>query len=476
METRSSEQLTPRQIVAALDRYIVGQDAAKRAVAIALRNRWRRQQIGDDLRDEIMPKNIIMIGPTGVGKTEIARRLARLARAPFLKVEASKFTEVGYVGRDVESMIRDLVELGIDLVKQEYEARVEASARESAEERLLDLLVQQIVTERPPLDPQEDSQKTFIVAADGVAQSSDGPPKDKRELLRLKLRAGDLDDEYVELEFTEQPQLPVMDIFRDSGPQQQGAHDQMDLGKMFGQMFPARRRRKRLPVGDALKLLMKEEAGRMVDMDQITEEALERTQQHGIIFLDEIDKICGRAGESRQGPDVSREGVQRDLLPIVEGSTVTTKYGVVKTDHILFIAAGAFHVTKPSDLIPELQGRFPIRVELDSLTREDFVRILREPKNSLTRQYAELLRTEGLVIEYDEGTIETLAEMAWRVNEQLENIGARRLHTIMEKVFEELSFAAPEMHDQDRFVLTADYIHQRLEGILQNEDLSRYVL
>ncbi len=464
-QARAQENLTPREFVEALDRYIIGQHAAKRAVAVALRNRWRRQQLDEDLRDEVLPKNIIMIGPTGVGKTEIARRIAKLVRAPFLKIEASKFTEVGYVGRDVESMIRDLVELGINLVKAEAEERVEARAREIAEERLLDLL-EEHTSERAPLDARETNRKTFIVSNDGIIQS-DEIPRDKRELLRFRLKAGEFDDQYVEFE-TADNHNPVIEIFTG----QQGM-EEMDLSNMLGNIFPKRRKRKRVKVKNALEMLMQEEASRLVDMEQIIQEALYRTQQSGIIFLDELDKVAGR--ESAHGPDVSREGVQRDLLPIVEGSSVSTKYGVVKTDHILFIAAGAFHVAKPSDLIPELQGRFPIRVELESLTQEDFLRILTEPKNSLTRQYVELLRTEGLNITFDDGAIAAIAEMAFRVNENLENIGARRLHTIMENVFETLSFEAPELKDSE-FRITAEYVRERLEGILKNEDMSRYIL
>jgi ATP-dependent HslUV protease ATP-binding subunit HslU len=465
MEFDTEQDLTPREIVGKLDRYIVGQNDAKRAVAIALRNRWRRRQVGDELRDEIMPKNIIMIGPTGVGKTEIARRLARLARAPFLKVEASKFTEVGYVGRDVESMVRDLLELGIDLVKSEAEDKVEERAREAAEERIIDKL-QGRMSSRPPLDQSDDERKTFIAGVDGVVQSDDGP-RDERDLLRDALREGEFDDEYIEIEVSEQHN-PMMDAFSN----QPGMED-MDLGNVLGNIFPNRRKKKRVKVSDAMRLLVKEESQRLIDMDQITQEALRRTQEGGIIFLDELDKIAGR--ESKQGLDVSREGVQRDLLPIVEGSSVTTKHGVVKTDHILFIAAGAFHVSKPSDLIPELQGRFPIRVELRSLTQHDFQRILTEPKNSLTRQYQELLKPEGLTVRFEDDSIETIAEMATRVNESLENIGARRLHTIMERVFDELSFDAPE-RDEGEFVITSDYVRQRLDGILEDEDLSRYIL
>lgn len=459
------QDLTPREIVAELDRYIVGQHPAKRAVAVALRNRWRRRQVSEELRDEIMPKNIIMIGPTGVGKTEIARRLARLARAPFLKVEASKFTEVGYVGRDVESMVRDLLDLGINLVKAEAEKKVELRAREAAEDRILEKLEGRISARRP-LDRSDDDRKTFIAGADGVVQSDAGP-LDERELLRRRLRDGELDQEYVEVEVSEQHN-PMADIFA----KQPGMED-MDLGGVLGNIFPKRKKRKRIKVGEAIDILTNEEASRLIDMDQIIAEALERTAQGGIIFLDEIDKIAGR--ESKHGPDVSREGVQRDLLPIVEGSSVSTKHGVVKTDHILFIAAGAFHVSKPSDLIPELQGRFPIRVELTSLTQQDFRRILTEPQNSLTRQYVELLKPEGLEIRFDDEAIDTIAEMAFRVNENLENIGARRLHTIMEQVFEELAFEAPDMEDS-HVQITADYVRAKLVDILQDEDLSRYIL
>jgi ATP-dependent HslUV protease ATP-binding subunit HslU len=468
MKFEPKHDMTPREIVEKLDRYIIGQEDAKRAVAVALRNRWRRQQIDEELRDEVMPKNIIMIGPTGVGKTEIARRLAKLAKAPFLKLEATKFTEVGYMGRDVESMVRDLVDVAINLVKEEAQEQVEDRAREIAEDRILEQL-QGRVSPRGPLDESEDDeQSTFIVGDEGVRESAEGPT-DERELLRQRLRDGEFDDEYVEVELTEQ-QNPMVDVFAG----QPGAKDMdMDLNDMLGNIFPQQAEQKRIKVEEALPRLVQQESDRLIDMDQIRQEALERAEQNGIIFLDEIDKIAGR--DTEKSPDVSRQGVQRDLLPIVEGSSVSTKYGVIQTDHILFIAAGAFNVSKPSDLIPELQGRFPIRVELRSLTEEDFSRILTEPQNSLTRQYVELLKPEGVDIEFEDEAIETLAEMAYRVNETTENIGARRLHTVMEKVFEELSFDAPEM-DEDEFVVTPEYVREKLEGILEDVDLSRYIL
>jgi ATP-dependent HslUV protease ATP-binding subunit HslU len=466
MQFDADPDQTPREIVEQLDRYIVAQDDAKRAVSVALRNRWRRQQIDEDLRDEIMPKNIVMIGPTGVGKTEIARRLARLARAPFLKVEATKFTEVGYMGRDVESMVRDLVDASINLVKSEAESQVEDRAREIAEDKILDQ-IEGRVSSRKSLDPDDqDGPKTFIAGDDGVRESDEGPT-DERELLRQRLRNGEFDDEYVEIEVTEQ-QNPMMDAFAG----QPGMED-MDLSNVLGNIFPKQAKRKRVKVKEALPQLIQEESSRLVDMDQIKQEALERAEQNGIIFLDEIDKIAGR--ETEKSPDVSREGVQRDLLPVVEGSSVSTKHGVVNTDHILFIAAGAFNVSKPSDLIPELQGRFPIRVELKSLTQDDFRKILTEPQNSLTRQYAELLKPEGVEVEFTDDAVQTLAEMAYRVNETLEDIGARRLHTVMEKVFEDLSFEAPEM-EEDSVTITPEYVRDQLEGVLEDVDLSRYIL
>ncbi len=431
---------TPREIVSELDRYIVGQHRAKRAVAIALRNRWRRQQVPEPLRDEITPKNILMIGPTGVGKTEIARRLARLARAPFVKVEASKFTEVGYVGRDVESMVRDLVRVAVAMVQEEEERRVAARAEEVAEERVLDLLL-----------------------------PGHGADSTTRERLRRMLRSGALDERIVEVEVPAQGPAPAMEIFTGQGLEEMG----IQLQDMLGSLFPKRRKRKSVRVPEALEILKEQEASRMVDPEKVTEVALDRAQNHGIIFIDEIDKIASREGG--RGPDVSREGVQRDILPIVEGCTVHTKYGVVKTDHILFIAAGAFHMSKPSDLIPELQGRFPIRVELDPLGKEEFVRILTEPQNALTRQYQALLRTEGVELEFTEDAVEEIAEMAARVNERTENIGARRLHTILEKVLEEVSFQAPDIGSA-RVVIDRAYVRERLADVVDDADVSRYIL
>ena len=444
--------MTPREIVSELDRYIVGQRAAKRAVAIALRNRWRRQQVPEDLRDEIAPKNIIMIGPTGVGKTEISRRLAKLANAPFLKVEASKFTEVGYVGRDVESIIRDLVDLGIAMVKAEEKDKVVRRAREVAEERLLDLLLPTGPATAAPAD-----------AAAGAAASSTS-----RETFRRWLREGKLDDRMVELEVTRNVS-PMVEILTPQGMEEM----ELNVKELFSNILPKKTKKSRLPVPEALEQLTSEEASRLVDMDYVTREAVRRVEQSGIVFLDEIDKIAGREG--MHGPDVSRQGVQRDLLPIVEGSTVNTKHGMVRTDHILFIASGAFHMAKPSDLIPEFQGRFPIRVELDALTRADFVRILTEPRNALVTQYVALMATENVRLSFADDAVDEIARIAAAVNERTENIGARRLHTVLEKLLEELSFDAPELGARD-VTIDGAQVRAKLDAILGDEDLSRYIL
>jgi ATP-dependent HslUV protease ATP-binding subunit HslU len=444
--------MTPREIVSELDRYIVGQRAAKRAVAIALRNRWRRQQVPEDLRDEIAPKNIIMIGPTGVGKTEISRRLAKLANAPFLKVEASKFTEVGYVGRDVESIIRDLVDLAIGMVKAEEKGKVVRRAREVAEERLLDLLL--------PSGP------TPAAGSDASPTTSTGA--NSRETFRRWLREGKLDDRMVELEVTKSAS-PMVEILTPQGLEEM----ELNVKELFSNILPKKTKKTRVAVPEALEVLTAEEANRLVDMEFVTREAVRRVEQSGIVFLDEIDKITGREGV--HGPDVSRQGVQRDLLPIVEGSTVNTKHGMVRTDHILFIASGAFHMSKPSDLIPEFQGRFPIRVELEALTRADFVRILTEPRNALVTQYVALMATENVRLKFSDGAVDEIARIAAAVNERTENIGARRLHTVLEKLLEELSFDAPELGSRE-VTIDAPDVRAKLDAILGDEDLSRYIL
>jgi ATP-dependent HslUV protease ATP-binding subunit HslU len=444
----SASTFTPREIVSELDRYVVGQRAAKRAVAIALRNRWRRMQVPEPLRDEIAPKNIIMIGPTGVGKTEISRRLAKLAQAPFVKVEASKFTEVGYVGRDVESIIRDLTELAINMVREEERAKVRVRAHEQAEERLLDLLL-------PPAPRL------------GMAPAPD--QSDTRQKLRTLLRDGRLDERVVEIETTRAPSGPMVEVMTPQGMEE----IQSSLKEMFDNLMPKRTKTSRVRVPEALELLAQEEATRLIDMEAATKEALRRVEQSGIVFLDEIDKITGREG--MHGPDVSREGVQRDLLPIVEGSIVNTKHGPVRTDHILFIASGAFHVAKPSDLLPEFQGRFPIRVELEALTQADFIRILTEPENALTKQYVALLDTEHVTLEFTDDAIAEIARIAAEVNERTENIGARRLHTVLERLLDQTSFEAPEMGGQHVRVDGA-MVRERLDAILQDQDLSRFIL
>jgi ATP-dependent HslUV protease ATP-binding subunit HslU len=469
---------TPREIVSELDRYIIGQDKAKRAVAVALRNRWRRQQVPEELRDEIAPKNIIMIGPTGVGKTEIARRLAKLARAPFVKVEASKFTEVGYVGRDVESIVRDLVEIAVKLVREERVADVRTRATELAEERLVKLLA----------GPDPEAQKRapavtqrfgpFIVTPPpGQAQipeTTHDATLPARDLTKVRedLRAGKLEDEQVEIDVADSSN-PFMTIFGAHGMEEMEVNVRDMLGNLPG-FRGGQKKRRHTRVGDARRILEEEEAQKLIDMDQVTREAVHRTEQSGIVFLDEIDKVAGRQTQGH-GPDVSREGVQRDLLPIVEGSTVSTKYGPVRTDHVLFIAAGAFHVAQVADLIPELQGRFPIRVELESLERADFVRILTEPKNALTRQYSALLATEGVVVTFDASAVDAIAGYAAEANKRAENIGARRLHTVMEAVLEELSFDASERGDV-RIAIDGEYVRRALEPILGDQDLAKYIL
>jgi ATP-dependent HslUV protease ATP-binding subunit HslU len=450
-----TEALTPAEIVRELDRYIVGQDRAKRAVAVALRNRWRRRNLPPELRDEVAPKNIIMIGPTGVGKTEVARRLAKLAQAPFLKVEASKYTEVGYVGRDVESMIRDLTELSVTMVKGEMMARVQERAEQLAEERLLDLLL-----------PHRGHEPYSSGSLEEVGP--DASRDATREKLRAQLRAGKLDERPVELE-TQQQTMPMIEVLSGQGMEEMGIH----LKDMLSNLMPTRTKRRRVRIAEARRLLTQEEAQKLVDMEDVVAQAIARAENSGIVFLDELDKVAGREGG--HGPDVSREGVQRDLLPIVEGSAVTTKYGVVRTDHVLFIAAGAFHVAKPSDLIPELQGRFPIRVELDPLTREDFVRILTEPRNALIRQYTELLGTERVTLRFAPEAVEAIAETAMKVNASTENIGARRLYTIMEKLLEEVSFDAPGLGGTE-LTVDAAYVQARLEDITRDQDLARYIL
>lgn len=449
--------LTPRLIVRELDKYIVGQSKAKRAVAIALRNRWRRQQLPDDMRDEVAPKNILMIGPTGVGKTEIARRLARLSKSPFIKVEASKYTEVGYVGRDVESMIRDLVEMTKVMVKEEMEKDVQEKARQYAEERLLDILLP------PHPGARQGDQKDFGLDTLGKQQYDE-----TREKFRAYLKEGRFDDRDVEVEIEEKAS-PMIEVMSQPGM------EEMDSGlkDMIGNLMPKKIKKRKLKVPEAFKVIIREESSKLIDNDKVIQEAITRAEQSGIIFIDEVDKIAGRQG--MQGPDVSREGVQRDLLPIVEGSSVNTRYGIVKTDHILFLAAGAFHSSKPSDLIPEFQGRFPIRVELDSLSKEDFVRILTEPDNALAKQYVALLKTEGINLIVKEDAINEIAQMSADVNERTENIGARRLQTVMEKMLEEISFEAPDMKEKD-IVIDADYVRGKLKDIIQNEDLSRYIL
>ncbi|HVV15695.1 MAG TPA: ATP-dependent protease ATPase subunit HslU [Polyangia bacterium] len=459
------QDLTPRAIVEELDRYIVGQKAAKRAVAVALRNRWRRQQVPPPMRDEIAPKNIMLIGPTGVGKTEIARRLARLAGAPFIKVEASKFTEVGYVGRDVDSMVRDLAETAVSMLREEERERLRPRARENAEERLLDILL-------PPTPrPRQSNSGSPTAIPMPAIESGTSPPVENatRESLRRLLREGKLDDRMVEIDTADSP-TSFVDVFSGTGMEEMV----LNLRDMLPQ-GARRTKRRRLPLTEAMQALTDEEANKLIDVERLQKDAIRRAEQSGIIFIDEIDKVAGREGGGHGGPDVSREGVQRDLLPIVEGSTVSTKYGPLKTDHVLFIAAGAFHVAKPKDLIPELQGRFPIRVELESLSDQDFVRILTEPENALTKQYTALLATEKVTLEIRDDAVAEIARIATMVNARMENIGARRLHTIMERVLDDLAFEAPSL-GPTTVPITAAYVRERLDGILKDEDLSQYIL
>lgn len=464
-----NQSLTPRQIVAELDKYIVGQKQAKKSVAVALRNLYRRSLLAEELRDEVVPKNILMIGPTGVGKTEIARRLAKLVNAPFIKVEATKFTEVGYVGRDVESMVRDLVETSIRMVKLERTEKVKDRAEELANERIVSILV--------PSSSKNKSQKNpfeMIFGGNSAQEDSkedaeqDGSLSERRRGVRFKLLAGQLEDDIIEID-VEDTAPTMMDMFAGQGNDQMG----MNMQEMFGSLLPKRTKKRKLPIREARKVLIQDEAAKLIDMDDVIQESVTRAEQSGIIFIDEIDKVASQGKGS--GPDVSREGVQRDILPIVEGSTIMTKYGPVKTDYVLFMAAGAFHIAKPSDLIPELQGRFPIRVELSSLTLEDFVSILTEPENALTKQYVNLLKTENLEVEFQKDAIHEIAKIAASVNQNMENIGARRLHTILEKLLEDLSFEAPEL-TLEKMVITPEYVREKLASIAQDRDLSQYIL
>jgi ATP-dependent HslUV protease ATP-binding subunit HslU len=455
----STRELTPREIVQELDRYIIGQHAAKKSVAIAIRNRWRRLHASEAMREEIMPNNIILIGPTGVGKTEIARRLAKLVNAPFLKVEASKFTEVGYVGRDVESIVRDLTEFAVNMLKSEKASEVQDKAEKMTEERILDILV-------PPAKKRMSTD--FPIGHDPLTENEEN--KVTREKFREKLRAGELEDRTIEVDVSAS-QIPAMQVFGPVSMEEMG----VNIQEMFGNMLPKKTKKRKMTVAEAKNLLLMEEAQKLVDTDAVVKEALSRVENSGIVFLDEIDKIAGDKGHG-SGPDVSREGVQRDLLPVVEGTTVLTKYGMVKTDHVLFIASGAFHVSKPSDLIPELQGRFPIRVELQSLTEDDFVKILKLPQNALIKQYAALLETEGISLEFTQEGIRQIAKIATEVNEQVENIGARRLHTIMTTLLEEILFEAPEKFSGTTIMVTPEMVEDKLSGIVKNKDLSRYIL
>lgn len=468
-------ELTPHQIVAELDRYVIGQKEAKKSVAIALRNRWRRLNASADMREEIVPNNIIMIGPTGVGKTEIARRLAKLSGAPFIKVEATKFTEVGYVGRDVDSMIRDLCDIAIGIVREEHTVSVQERARVLADERILDILIPPSPTKpiiRPPSPAAAAAGATPTAGPPDVPSEEDALRQRTREKFKKMLDKGDLDQREVEIEVASD-QSSMLQVFGPMGMEEMG----VNLQDLFGNMGGKQRKKRRIPVSEAREVLTAEEAGKLIDMDKVTRQALERVQQSGIVFIDEIDKVAARGGAGgKSGPDVSREGVQRDLLPIVEGSSVNTKYGMVKTDHILFIASGAFHVAKPSDLIPELQGRFPIRVELDNLTEDDFFNILTVPQNALLKQYIALMASEGVTVEFKEEAVKEVARMAAAVNEEVENIGARRLHTILTTLLEDLLFDVPDAMREDSFVIDDKMVQTKLSAVVQNRDLSQYIL
>lgn len=469
IQLKPVDNLTPRQIVEALDTYIIGQKEAKKSVAIALRNRWRRMNSDESIRDEIVPNNIILIGPTGVGKTEIARRLARLAKAPFVKVEASKYTEVGYVGRDVESMIRDLTDVAVSMVKSEMQQRVKTRAAEQAEERILDLLIPPV---KKPMTPRQHGAGTSEVF-DPQTASDEELNFRTREKFREKLRNGELEDRKVEIHVQPSTQNPIMQIFGQGGMEEMG----FNLQDMLGSLSRPRQKKRQMRISDARPVLVAEETEKLIDHDAATQEALFRVQNSGIVFIDEIDKVAsGTSGDGRGGPDVSRQGVQRDMLPIVEGSTVSTKYGIVKTDHVLFIASGAFHTAKPSDLIPELQGRFPIRVEMDSLTEEDFYNILTRPKNALTKQYTAMLKSEGVELKFTDDALREIARVAAEVNSSVENIGARRLHTILSSVLEELQYVIPDDLSSGTVTIDRDYVDRQLEELIRNKDLSRYIL
>jgi len=464
MEEKITEykELTPSQIVKALDKYIIGQDKAKRSVAIALRNRWRRQQVQESLKEEIMPNNIILIGPTGVGKTEIARRLAKLSNAPFIKVEASKYTEVGYVGRDVESMIRDLTDLAVNMVKAEWSERVMEKARSIAEDKILDIIF-------PPIRKRKSQFDNVSISNKDISDEEELHLK-TREKLKAQLKAGKLDQRMIDLELPSDS-IPMMQVFGPIGLEEMG----VNLKEVFGNILPKKVKKRKVSIADAKQILTQEEAQKLIDMDAVVKEAISRVENMGMVFIDEIDKIAS-SGSKGSGPDVSREGVQRDLLPIVEGSNVMTKYGMVKTDHILFIASGAFHTAKPSDLIPELQGRFPIRVELNSLTEDDFVKILTLPQNALIKQYTALLEIENVKVEFTQDGIEEIARMAAKVNEEVENIGARRLHTIMNNLLEEILFDAPDNIKENNIIIDKQFVFNKMNSTIQNRDLSRYIL